>query len=133
MVLKELAAFHATGLHFVNTYPGGKDVLAVDYPGLFTDSFFTGKDASEEMAKIFESFQTNMFRYCVLVSKRYGNEELASKMAAFQQKIKAVLDGLFEKKSEINFVTHGDAWYNNFLYRFDFKRSIKALNTLKLI
>ncbi len=28
LVLKEMAAFHATGQHFIATYPGGLDVLS---------------------------------------------------------------------------------------------------------
>jgi hypothetical protein len=31
LILKELAAFHATGWHFINRYPGGKDALAKDF------------------------------------------------------------------------------------------------------
>jgi len=40
--LKELAAFHATGLHFINTYPGGREALALNFPDMFTENFMPG-------------------------------------------------------------------------------------------
>jgi len=42
--LKELAAFHATGLHFINTYPGGREALALNYPDMFTENFMPGEE-----------------------------------------------------------------------------------------
>jgi hypothetical protein len=32
MVLREMAAFHATSHHLIKTYPGGLDALAKDCP-----------------------------------------------------------------------------------------------------
>ena len=43
MVLKELAAFHATGLHFINAYPGGREALATEYPDFFTENIYQAK------------------------------------------------------------------------------------------
>jgi hypothetical protein len=40
LVLRELSAFHATGHHFINTYPGGLDALAKQHPTIFTVNMF---------------------------------------------------------------------------------------------
>jgi hypothetical protein len=116
-VLKELAAFHATGLHFINTYPGGREALASEYPDMFTENFVLGKDAGEEMMHRWFDMTANMFGSCVLVTKKYGSEELSTKMEAYQKKIRLVMDKLFNTKWRMSYVTHGDAWYNNFLCR----------------
>lgn len=41
-VLKELASFHATGLHFMQNYPGGEAGLHKDYPMIFTKELSAG-------------------------------------------------------------------------------------------
>ena len=113
MALKELAAFHATSFHFINTFPGGREALALDYPDTFSNDLFAGKDMLEK----YFGMTANMFGSCVLVSKKYGSEELANRMAVFQTKIVKVLGDLFESKWKMSYMLHGDAWYNNFLYR----------------
>ena len=117
MVLQELAAFHASGHHFIKTYSGGLDALAKEYPLTFTEDFFNGNDMGEVMAKQFFDMTVTMFGSTVLVCKKYGSQELASKMAEYHKKVKDVMGAMFTNKWKMSFVTHGDAWYNNFLYR----------------
>ena len=118
LVLKELASFHATGFYFVNTYPGGKEGLAIDFPEMFTENIFRGDGVNAEMMSKFFEMAANMFGSCVLVAKKYGSEELGSRMEAYQKTVKTVLQETFSKQGKIHYVTHGDAWYNNFLYRY---------------
>ena len=117
LALKELAAFHASSFHFINTYPGGKKALEIEYPDVFSEDFFAGNDFSKEMLTKFFEMSSSMFGSCVLVAKKYSTPELATKMAAYQKTIPTVLAKLFESKFKMSYVTHGDAWYNNYLYR----------------
>ena len=117
MVLRELAAFHASGQHFISTYPGGVDALAKEYPDTFTEDFFNHNDMGEAMAKQFFEMTSTCFGSCVLVAKKYGSEDLANRMDVYHKKVKTVMDGFFTNKWKLRFVTHGDAWYNNFMYR----------------
>ena len=117
MVLQALAAFHASGHHFIKTYPGGNDALAREYPLTFTEDFFNQNDMGEEMAKQFFEMTVTMFGSTVLVCKKYGSPELAAKMVEYHKTVKDVMGALFTNKWKMSFVVHGDAWYNNFLYR----------------
>ena len=117
LVLKELAAFHASGFHFIKTYPGGLEALAKEYPNTFTETFFAA-DLGEDMMKGFFDMIKNMFSSCALVTKNFASQELADKMAAFLPKVVPVMDGFIKSKFKLKNLTHGDAWYNNFLYRY---------------
>jgi len=70
-VLKELAAFHATGLHFINTYPGGREALALEYPDMFTENFVLGKDAGEEMMYRCQFHQHSTYSFCARRSQKH--------------------------------------------------------------
>jgi thiamine kinase-like enzyme len=52
-----------------------------------------------------------------VVAKNYGSEDLAERLEAYQKSIKSEMENLFFKKWQMSFVCHGDAWYNNFLFR----------------
>jgi hypothetical protein len=41
-------------------------------------------------------------------------------MDAYSHKIPHVMRRLFTSKWKLNFMAHGDAWYNNFLFRYFF-------------
>ncbi len=128
LVLKELAAFHATGFHFINTYPGGRKALATEYPDFFTENFTPGEEAGKEMMSKFAEISATRFGSCVLVTKKYGSKELSTKMADYQKNVKSALDTITKSKWRMSFVTHGDAWYNNFLYRYLSKFHSNKLN-----
>jgi len=52
LVLREMAAFHATCYHFMLAYPGGREALAVDHPSIFSKDmleFFRGKGRGDEL------------------------------------------------------------------------------------
>ena len=119
LVLSELAAFHATSHHFIKTYPGGLASLAVECPRIFKAgrTFFKGEDGSNDMLNKILHMTQQMFDSCLLVVQKFGSEELAKRMEAFQPKVTKVMSEFFTPKSNFDMVTHGDAWYNNFLYR----------------
>ena len=116
-MLKELAAFHATSYHFVNTYPGGKDALNADYQKLFNEDFFEEMKKDDATMKAFIDFVIQMFGAATTVTQKFGSKDLAERMESFQGKIMAEMGKLFIQKPRMSFVTHGDAWYNNFLFR----------------
>ena len=60
-----------------------------------------------------------MFHSCVIVAKKFGSKELGHKMEEYQKTVKAKIEGIVDDQGhgKMLFVTHGDAWYNNFLYR----------------
>jgi hypothetical protein len=38
-------------------------------------------------------------------------------MSVYHAKVKSIMDGLFTCKWNFSYITHGDAWYNNFMCR----------------
>ena len=116
LVLKELAAFHASGYHFIHSYPGGLEALAKEYPSTFKETFF-GVELEEDVAKNMLDIIANMFGSCVVVTMKYGSAEVAEKMTAYLPKVKHVMENYFSSKWRLRNLNHGDAWYNNFLYR----------------
>lgn len=128
LVLKELASFHATAQHFINTYPGGREALSDDYKKLYDADFFevpkkpdnNGNDenANENKMKGFFHMISQMFGTAVVVTKKFGSEDLADRMSAYHKKIIGEMVKLFMMKWRLCLIVHGDAWYNNFLFRY---------------
>jgi hypothetical protein len=118
-VLEELASFHATSHHFVNTFPGGVDALNKEYQALFQEIFFDiEKQDDFKVIKMFLGMITKMFGAAIVVAKNFGTEDLAKRVEDYQQIIKPEMEKLFLKKWQMSYITHGDAWFNNFLFRF---------------
>jgi hypothetical protein len=46
-----------------------------------------------------------------------SSEDIAARMEAFQPKVTAVMEAYLTNPWTLTNLTHGDAWYNNFLYR----------------
>lgn len=119
LVLHELAAFHATSHHFIKTYPGGLTSLAAECPCIFEvgKPFFEVKDGSEEMLNQILQMTQKKFDSSLWVVKKFGSEEQAKKMEAFQSSVSDVMKELLTQKITSDVVTHGDAWYSNFLFK----------------
>ena len=117
LVLEELASFHATGHHFVNTFPGGTEALNEEYQNLYQENFFDVEKKDENGMQQFLAMVTKMFGAAIVVVKKYGSEDLAKRLEAYQKNIQSEMEKLFFKKWQMSFITHGDAWYNNFLFR----------------
>ena len=113
-MLKELAAFHATGHHFIKTYPGGVEALTEVYQELFQADFFEGrKMGDEKMVEIMApTFDTS-----IEIVRRFGSEEVSQKMISFRNVLKSEMLRVLRSKSDINFLIHGDAWFSNFMFK----------------
>ena len=112
-----MAAFHATSYHFVNSYPGGKDGLNKEFQKLFNELFFEEIKKDDVTMNGFIKMTTQMFGTVSAVTKKFGSKDLSEKMVSYQSKIPAGMGKLFAQKPKMSFVTHGDASYNNFMYR----------------
>ena len=114
LALKELAAFHATGYHFINAFPGGKEALAKLYRDLFQTNFFEGrKIGDEKVVKIFApTFDTS-----IDIVRKFGSVELAERMVSYRRVLKSEMLRVYRSKSDINFLIHGDAWFSNFMFK----------------
>jgi len=119
LVLQELASFHATSHHFIKTYPGGPESLAAECPCIFEAGkpFFEVKGGSEDMLNQILQMTQQKFASSLLVVQNFGSEELAKRMEAFQPKVSSVMKELLTQKITSDVVTHGDAWYSNFLIK----------------
>jgi hypothetical protein len=80
LVLQELAAFHASGMHFIRTYPGGIQALESQHRDTFTQVMWvTESEAGRAMSQNFLDMMFNIFGSCVLVCKQYAPEDLANR------------------------------------------------------
>jgi len=118
LVLHELAAFHATSHLFIKTYPGGLAKLAAECPRVFQDGkTFESKSGSDDMLNKMVHMSQELFASCLTMVQMFGSDELARRMKSFQPKVSRIMREFFTPKSTYDIITHGDAWYNNFLYR----------------
>ena len=116
-MLKEIASFHATSHHFVNTYPGVKDGLSKDFKQQFNEDFFESAKKDDDTMKALMDGMTQMFGSISVVTKKYGSKDMAARMKSYQEKILSEMGLLFMQKPRISFFIHGDASLNNFLFR----------------
>jgi len=66
---------------------GGIDVLAKEYPHTFREDFFTTNEKVHNLIKQLFEMASTSFGSCVLVVKKYGSEDLANRMEAYQVSI----------------------------------------------
>ena len=110
-----LAAFHATTFHFVQTYPGGPDALTKDCPFLKVKCVFDLTDASEFVYKGHES----SLGIASSLAKQFGEDELSAK---FKEQLGIYLERQLKaagpsENCKFKTIIHGDFWYNNFMVK----------------
>ena len=71
----------------------------------------------DEMAKQWFDMTASMFKSTALVIRKYGSEDLAVRMEKYQTQIHSIMESFFSTNWKMSYLIHGDAWYNNFLYR----------------
>ena len=93
---------------------GGKDTFAEEYKRLFNSDFFdnTAFGGDKIVAMICQMFETSVY-----IIEKTGTPEMAEKMVAFQKAMNSQIKNILRSKSDLSFIVHGDAWYNNFLFR----------------
>ena len=115
MVLESLAKFHASARNFVNTYPGGDKALADDFQRLFQTDFF---DPISEAMNKFADIIVQMYDTPLSIIQKFGSKNLAERVAAFKENLGERIISLLNSSSKLSIMMHGDAWYNNFLFRY---------------
>ena len=115
MVLESLAKFHASARNFVNTYPGGDKALAEDFQRLFQTDFF---DPKSEAMNMFANMIVQMYDTPLSIIQKFGSKNLAERVAAFKENLGERIISLLNSSSKLSIMMHGDAWYNNFLFRY---------------
>ena len=91
--------------------------LNEEYQRLYKEDFFL-KSRQDKGEEAFFVMVTRSFRTLVAITEKFGSTELAERVANYQPKIMSELARIFLKEeSKFDFVTHGDAWFNNFLFK----------------
>ena len=83
-------------------------------------SILSTKFLSEEKSKLktLEIIE-EMFDTPILLVREFGTKDLVERIESFQRDLNFKIQGiLLNRESKIKFLIHGDAWYNNFLFRY---------------
>ena len=92
--------------------------MAEESPNMFTEDFFNSKyEKGEKLVKSFFVMCADMFKSCTLITEKYCSAEISSRMAAFQPKVTTIMESYLTNEWTLTNLIHGDAWYNNFMYR----------------
>ena len=115
-VLLELAEFHATTFHFLQTVPGGAEKLIETHSFLKSKTLFESVPSEEEMHN---KFLVQAFSTMSAIVAKAGHEELSQ---AVKKQESLVLE--FWKKAakpsegcKFKTLIHGDIWYNNVMVK----------------
>ena len=115
-ILVELAEFHATCHHYLQTYSGGVKQFVTDNPTFKSATIYEEVFREDSIEILFQ--QT--FTTAAQILQMGGHKELAGKVLAQKRVWRQKADsGL--KPGEGDFVTlvHGDVWFKNVLIRYN--------------
>jgi len=122
MFLKELAEYHATTYHYLQTN-GGKEALLKKHPFLKAKSFF---DFVPDMVDMQKRNFDQILSMAATFIKNDGDEELSDKVmqqvGIFYEKFNKAT--VLEENSNFETITHGDFWYNNIMVKYNEKEEL---------
>ncbi len=100
--------------HSFDNLLGGKEAFGEEYKRLFETDFFdnTSIGGDKIVDMICQMFETSVF-----IIEKTGTPELAEKMVSYQKVMNSEVKDILRSKSDMSYIVHGDAWYNNFLFR----------------
>jgi len=117
-LLVELAKFHATTYHFLQTSPGGPDQFLETNPIMKTKSLF---ELFAEMVEMHKKFLTQSFTTASAVIAKAGHHELSQKIKTHESQVFELVKKAAKPADNCKFLTliHGDFWYNNIMVKLD--------------
>ena len=117
-VLQEIASFHATGYHFLQTYNNQVEGFLRDQPG-FNTSGWLGDEGSETKNRFDQNLQNMAAGIHALVLAHGNDPELADRMEKFIPNTALVIDNCTASKAHYKFQTlnHNDLHINNVMYK----------------
>ena len=93
--------------------------MDAEYEKLFGEKFFSkpdrGNGGDAVIAMITKSYKT-----LIHINDKFGSADIADRVKKYEPKIVGDLEKLFfgdDDGGKMNIVTHGDAWFNNFLFK----------------
>ena len=122
LILTQLAEFHATTYHMIQTYEGGLGQFRKEFPHLNQAKWI---EQNENMDRTFEGMIRNSCEVLLsILESDHGEEEpeLYEKAKKFFDKSDmSLMDRVstchVPKEEGFSCLVHNDAWYNNFMFK----------------
>lgn len=132
-VLREMAGFHATGYHFIETYQGGFEKFKEDFEDFCSNGWLN--DDKPEFKAQMEGMMTQMYSGMLSVVKACvakDDEHLVERMEEFNKIREAVVEEILKPTSGFNTLLHNDMHMNNVMYKKKPDGSLEHLVLLDL-
>ena len=103
---------------FLDQWPFYIFSLDAEHEKLFGEKFFLKPDRSNG-GEAFFNMVIKSYRTMVLINDKFGSADIADRVREYEPKILGQLEKLFfeDEETKFSFITHGDAWFNNFLFK----------------
>ena len=118
-VLEEIAMFHATGYHFLQTHENGVEGFAKKCPDFFFQGWIANNDDSDSNRRFHEMFQ-GMIQGVIAIVRQYGeDQELVERLNKFIPNMMEAINDKTSAKESHKFKTlvHNDLHMSNVMYR----------------
>ncbi len=118
MVMKEIASFHATGYHFLQTHKGGVDGFLKEHPDFSYRGWFAGPDSTTRES--FENLIASFYQTTLNVVKHFAKGEDQGMVPKLDNFSKIMFNKVDETTGPadhgFNTLIHNDLHMNNVLY-----------------